>query len=324
MGLSVKVDGDCPTEEMTPNRWALTDANIEVPEHWQKWLGSIRAGDIKNCTLFLLSKMPSKAPGVLDGENETLIRRAKDYFYGLQLASNFAVGARPVLLSGACVNGEIDVRQQQDWEALYVSVIRPYPPILAEEILQGARLADAIEALSTAELPGGTWRLFRTLDVYLQARTISEAIDRIHQYCRCIDGLILSAAGNAKKQFQSRTHIFIGSRHHEVMARLYDVRSDVEHLHEHRHLETFDRQARLELVQMEATVEFIARNCLARIVGNAVLWPHFANTKALGAFWNLEEPERQRIWGPPMNIADALIHYDPQLIDNGQLGNVRR
>ena len=74
-------------------------------------------------------------------------------------------------------------------------------------------------------------------------------MDRLHQYCRCIDGLIVSKQGEAKSQFKSRTELFIGPRHHTLMGETYAVRSDVEHLHENKHLEVFDRNARLDLVK---------------------------------------------------------------------------
>jgi hypothetical protein len=34
-------------------------------------------------------------------------------------------------------------------------------------------------------------------------------LNRLYQYCRCIDGLILSEPGNGAKQFKSRTELFM-------------------------------------------------------------------------------------------------------------------
>jgi hypothetical protein len=42
----------------------------------------------------------------------------------------------------------------------------------------------------------------------------------LHQYCRCIEGLILPDPGNTKKQFRSRTELFIGPKHHVLMGEL--------------------------------------------------------------------------------------------------------
>ena len=105
------------------------------------------------------------------------------------------------------------------------------------------------------------------------------------------------------------------------MEQLYAIRSDVEHLHEHKYLENYDRDVRLDLVQKEAIVEHIARNALAHIIGTPSLWPHFGNTGTLGPFWKLSPADRQAIWGPPtIAVADALVGYDPQYLTDPALG----
>jgi hypothetical protein len=53
-----------------------------------------------------------------------------------------------------------------------------------------------------------------------------------------------------------------------MMGETYDVRSDVEHLHENKHLEVFDRTARLELLKKLEMTEYIARSTLVRIVSS--------------------------------------------------------
>lgn len=191
---------------------------------------------------------------------------------------------------------------------------------VASDIQVAAELAGQIEALGTAPLNGGHWRLFRTLHLYTEARTIPDIFERLHQYSRCIDGLILPDPGKTKQQFKSRTELFIGARHHETMGAIYDVRSAVEHLHENRYLEGFDRETRLDLVTKEAVAEHIARRAIAQIVGDKNLWPHFANTSALGTFWALGEAERRQIWGDPFDPMDALADFDPRDITDADLG----
>ena len=93
----------------------------------------------------------------------------------------------------------------------------------------------------------------------------------------------------------------MGPRHHDLMGEIYDVRSAVEHLHENRYLEGFDRKVRLDLLKKEAIVEHIARTSISRIIENSALWPHFANTTSLGAFWSLPDTERKKIWGEPID-----------------------
>jgi hypothetical protein len=145
-------------------------------------------------------------------------------------------------------------------------------------------------------------------------------VDRIHQYCRCIDGLILPDAGKTKQQFKSRTELFIGAGHHDFMGELYDIRSAVEHLHENRYLEYFNRDLRIELARKEAIAEYIARSALARVIENGAVWFHFGNTPALEKFWALAPAERTKIWGAPIDPLAAVKDFDPQYINDAVLG----
>jgi hypothetical protein len=320
VGLNVKIDAHLPQGKIASNLWVLTGTTFNVPPHWQKWLGSIRAEEVESCNLFLLSKLASLLPNVLDAENQKLQQRVQNSYFGLLLASTFAPADRPVMLTGSWHDGEIDVRQQHDFDTPVPCIFRPYPPVLPDDIQLAAQLGEKLEALATAPLLGGHWRLFSILDIYVKSRTSGDILDRLHQYCRCIDGLILPNAGETKRQFKSRTELFIGPRHHDLMGELYDIRSAVEHLHENRYLESFDRATRLDLVKREAIAEHIARTALVRIIGDDTLWPHFANTETLGVFWTLKPDERQLIWGDPINPLEAIADFNPEHIHDGRLG----
>ena len=320
VGLNVNIDEHIPSGEIAPNFSVLTDTTFNVPPHWQEWLGSIRARQIENFNLFLLTKLASLTPDVLDAENQTLQERVSNFYVGLLLASTFAPADRPVMLTGSRRDGEIDVRQQRDFDSPIPCLFRRYPPVMPEEIRLAAQLADKLDALAVTPLPGRHWRLSRTLHIYTGARTNGDILDRLHQYCRCIDGLILPNAGKTKRQFKSRTELFIGPHHHDMMGELYDIRSAVEHVHENRYLEPFDRATRLDLLKKEAIIEHIARTALARIVADDTLRSHFANTSTLAKFWKLTVVERQRIWDDPINPLDAIADFNPEYIHDGHLG----
>ena len=320
IALSVKLDDPVPLQEMTPHHWAFADARFDMPAHWREWLGTIRTKEVEGSNLFLLSKMRSQAPEVADAETAELKRHAGHFYAGLLLASPFAPANKPVMLAGYNQNGEIHVRSQDDYEPAIASMVRHYPSVTLAELQLAAKIASQIAAIESAPLNGGHWRLFRVFHLYLEARAIRDNLDRLHQYCRCIDGLIVSKQGEAKKQFKSRTELFVGPRHHDMMGETYDVRNDVEHLHENKHLEVFDRTARLELVKKLEMMEYIARSALLRIVLEPKLWPHFANTTALQAFWALDDQNRRALWGAAINPTDALTEFDPRYISDAQLG----
>lgn len=319
VGLSLKLDGNLPGQ-LTDRLWALSDAAFSIPAHWREWLGSIRAKEVEACNVFLTSKLASATAAVLDGENETLKHRVWNFYVGLLLSSPFAPAHQPVVLSGAREGDEIGIRQQQDVDSPIPCIFRPYPAVTPDDIHRAATLATNLDALAGTSIPGGHWRLFRTLGIYTVARTSGEIIDRIHQYCRAIDGLILSEPGKGRQQFKSRPELFIGPRHHDLMGHIYEIRSDVEHLHEYRFMETFNRATRLDLVQKEAIAEYIARTALAHVIGDPALWPHFANTPALETFWSLPSADQQQLWGQPVDPLAAVAGFDERYISDGQLG----
>jgi hypothetical protein len=223
------------------------------------------------------------------------------------------------MLSGAKVKDEIDVRSQADFETPIPHGVRHYPEVRWQEIVNAARLGRALDAAG-ADQRQSHWRFHRTLALYTAARSISDNLERLHQYCRCIEGLILPDPGDTKKQFRSRTELFIGPKHHVLMGEIYDVRSAAEHLNEHNYLEVFDRQVRLGLLEKEVTAEHIARTCLTRIAGDEKILRHFANVASLMAFWAMKPDERRRIWGEPIDPLGALADYNPEYISDGELG----
>ncbi len=77
---------------------------------------------------------------------------------------------------------------------------------------------------------------------------------------------------------------------------------------------------RLPISEKLEMMEYIARSALVRILLNHDLWPHFANTLALLAFWALEDKRRRELWGDIIDPHDALDDFDPRFITNGQLG----
>lgn len=320
VGLGVNLDGALPPERIAPNLWMLSDTTFDVPSQWREWLGSIRAEQVAGCNLFLGSKLVSSTPDILDGENQALQQRVWHFYVGLLLSAMFAPSDKPVMLTGARRDGVIDIRQQKDLELPVPQVFRPYPAVVADDIVLAARLGQKLDIMLPVTVPGGLWRFFRTLHIYVETRAVGELLDRIHQYCRCIDGLILPDIGKTTQQFKSRTELFIGPGHHVMMGELYDIRSHVEHLHENRYLETFDREVRLDLLKKEAIVEYIARMALARIVGQDALWPHFGNTSALKKFWALSADERRTIWGDPIDPMVSIADFDPRYLHDEHLG----
>jgi hypothetical protein len=320
IGLSVKLEKDIGTKQLSETVWCVSGQAFPLEDVWKGWLGSIRTEDVQESNFFFLAKAHSTKPEVLDEENQILMKAVWDFYRGLLLASTFAPAHKPIFLTGARTKSGIDVRQVQDIEQSVPSVSCPYPVIIETDIALASKLGSQLADLSHANVPGGKWRFWRTLDLYFDTRAKTDLVERLHQYARCVDGLILPTVGESKRQFKSKTELFIGPKHHQLMDEIYDIRSADEHLHENKYLEPFDRDVRLDLVKKEAVIEFVARSSVAKIVERSDLWPHFANTTALAKFWGLDSGERRKIWGDPIDPLLALREFDPQYINDASLG----
>jgi hypothetical protein len=321
LGLSVKAtDPNIATLDLSPSFQIIGGSDFKIPDEWREWLGSIRVEEVEACDLFIAAKLKSATPDILDGENIQLNNHVWGFYRGLLLSSTFATSHRPVVLSGSCRDGEVGLRQQQDLDVPIPNDFRPYPEITPDEFRQAAAVADRLERLAATRQGSNRWRFNRVLHLYTQTRTEQDNLERIHQYARCIDGFILCEPGQSAKQFKSRTELFIGPRHHDLMGEIYDVRSAVEHLHEDRYLDPFTRATQVGLTKKEAILEHIARTTLARIVLDDALWPHFTSKATLAAFWAKPARERQAIWGEPIDPLEALAEFDERYLPAVQLG----
>lgn len=324
IGLRATTEGDIPNGVIAPGLRVVTDIRFDFPPHWREWLGTTRSNEVENSNLFLLSKITSGQLGVLGDENAALEHRVSLFYAGLLFASTFSTPQKPVMLTGSRDEGIVGVRRQNDFDVPVACIYRGYPALTATDVETGARLAGKIERIEQRFSGGNAWRLFRVLHLYQETRTTMDILEQVHQYSRCVDGLILPSSGNSRRQFKSRTELFIGPHHHELMGDIYDVRSAVEHLHENRYLGEFDRDVRLDLLKKQIIIEHIARTSIVRVIENPALWPHFSNTTSLGEFWALPDDERKAIWGDPIDPMLPLADFDQQskYINDGALGKV--
>jgi len=91
IALSVKFDDTLSLQPMTPHHWAFADTRFDMPAHWREWLGTIRTKEVEGSNLFLLSKMPSQAPEIVDAETAELKRHA-GHFAGKSVRAGAQAG----------------------------------------------------------------------------------------------------------------------------------------------------------------------------------------------------------------------------------------
>jgi hypothetical protein len=243
---------------------------------------------------------------------------------GLLLTSLFATAEPPLMISGARQGSELVIRRLTTLPQPVHEALDMVHRLDESDIRRAGNVAAAIAGYHQARPTGGCWRFTRIVSLYANTRAIMEMVDRIHQYTRCLDGLTVPPMrGGTGRNFADRVSLFVGPANRALSERLYGLRGEIEHLHENRYLETFDRTVRLSLLKDAGILEYVVRSCIGRVLETPALWPYFCNTSALQSFWDLPEAQRRSMWGPPIDPMQALSGFNEDWVRDIDLGSAR-
>jgi hypothetical protein len=227
-------------------------------------------------------------------------------------------------VTGAQAEGEVSIRQIANLQ-MPVRMRFSTAGILQHVDKPALRTTSAVaNALAIVRNTSNYLRLKRAISAFLAGVKDARVEERLHQFCRCIDGVILSGRGSGRKDFAARTTLFIGAGHDSVMREIYDMRSAVEHLRpaEVEAQRASDlRKQRTRVIERALQAEVVARHCLQRILLSELLRTCYRDDATLGTFWGRTESEQQAIWGPPSEYRmsmDGLV--EQQFVDDEDRG----
>ena len=190
--------------------------------------------------------------------------------------------------------------------------------LTTDEVRRGAVIGQAVQQFPWVGAP----RLNRVLSLYLEARTLPDWMDRIHQYTRCLDGLTIPPGGGTGKKFADRMTLIVGPAHRDLFEEIYAIRGAIEHLRENDYTEPFNRASRIGLVNKAGIVEHVARSALVRILEAQSLWQHFKTKDSLLGFWDLPVADREQLWGATFNPMDGITGFDETQHSDAELGKL--
>lgn len=320
VGVSTVLEDGLP--EVVPlgaGVWAATKLPVGLDAEWRKWIGTIRTERIEeDCNLFLCAAMDSDEPGVLDHENQMLNGTVTRLFDALPLTGNVQMSGTPILISGAMHDNDMGIRHLGDLTAPGIPGGVDYKEVDATMLKESFALMEARRALET----GAKWdRLLRIFYIWSKAVREQNTHERLHQFCRCVEGLLLPKPGSTTSQFVSRTELFVGPREHMTMRRLYEMRSKTEHMHPYDHPDDMpERERRLELMRMTALAQALATYCIRKLLLTPAVWPHYADASSLARFWQMDAPQRRVLWGPPADLMALNREFDPDEFTDENLG----
>jgi hypothetical protein len=306
--------------QITRGVWAWDRFPIALDDNWKEWIGSVREGILRNANLVLLAKMPSTTVDVADVENENLKREVYLLFQTILLSASVRIYDTPAMVTGSHRNGRAEMRQITEVPPPLFLPGSPIDQVTTETLSTAVALRKGIADL---EASGGFKRLGRVYSIHQRALQNLDPIERIHQFCRSIEGFILPAIAKTTRQFKSRTELFVGPGHHDLMGRLYEMRSLVEHIHQLQFDDwpVEERERRLIVLREAIFLEQLSRHCISRLLINRALWPHFANDDALRAFWHADAAAvRRKTWGEPADITALRNRFESTNVSDSDLG----
>ncbi|NIZ03447.1 hypothetical protein [Thalassospira lucentensis] len=319
IGLDLAQEDDCQVHCFGSELLALGPEEFEMDELWRQWIGSIRTEDIQEFGLLLVAKKSSETPKVMDAENQELLSIVGNWMMGLTLARSYWTYRSGYQATGSKVNGQLDVRTFGEIASPARAIVVDDQPITTNQLKTAASIGENLGKFVRA-WKNEDCRLRRCLAIYQSARNSNDILDRIHQFVRCVEGLILPEQGQTKQRFKGKTELFIGPKHHSLMDKLYTVRSAVEHMNDHTLLGAADRESRLEIAKLESSIEYIARTALSRIILSPQLAEYFSDIETLEKFWALDLGDRKELWGEVVNPSDAFAYFDFDRVTNNDLG----
>jgi hypothetical protein len=297
--------------QLSDGTWVLSRIPVEIEAHWAKWIGTLRTEKMQTANLVLLRAVNSNNPTLAgDKEQIDLTQHLVKLFSMLQLDgvpeyAEAEIVAGAVLEDGSNIRhvGKLpDFRHTKGYVKNAVDIPR---------LEVATKLREALEQIEGMLSSNRFVRFMRGLNVLRDGLLQTVGQERIHQFVRSLEALVLPEVGSTKKQFVHRCQTFAkaSAQSKTVLEEAFDMRSDTEHLQDwNRALQSHPASEREDVaLQRTRQMERLATNAYSRILGEKALWAHFQDDRAQQAFWRLAEVSRNTIWGKQVDVGAIPI-----------------
>jgi hypothetical protein len=276
---------------------------MTFPKHWTEWLGSLRADQLRESRLTILATGDEPA--------EELDLRAQELLTGILLHGSLR-SEGGMVLAGDKRGGESEIRR--------VTEIRPI------HIIRGA-----LSPSPSLRIMGDVWRISQVLRSGFRAnrhafpritrglqswnRGIYERVseERLHEFVRALDAVMVLPQGEGKKKFIHRGLTFIGRSEDEraLLLELYNLRSCIEHMNDvSKALGAYPPEEQDAVFLLRCfQVEEIVREVYRRLLLSDELRDYFSSDEKADSLWRLKEAEQQRLWGDAIDL-DSIAKTD--------------
>jgi hypothetical protein len=274
----------------------------ELTETWQRWIGESRTNALLASNLTLFRKLPNSHAGNLDEEHEVLKQHVYDIFCLLQLSGSLHYQGASLLLGRSEPYGVVisQVIQLQDFHATKGETAAATTQQRLDEAVEARQVRQTILALPTYG------RFKRGARIITEGLAEWSGSERLHQFVRALEALMIPAINKTRRQFVRRAKMFTSGQTGTgyILGQIYDMRSDVEHIHELSRTIRFLSAAEQETVALLRTRQIQALTCSAyrRIYASNPLLQHFETDEKIQQFWVQNEVTIRQDLGNPLDL----------------------
>ena len=287
--------------QLCDGTWIMPGVPVPDLGIWKEWLGSIRLEHLGRANLALLVEEQSDNPGVLDDVHQRLSGNLRLLFCMLHLRVGIEIDDGVDLLVGSSVNGVPEIRQVSQMPRFYRSEGRAGAPITKDWIEESLVLRDGAEAMDADKTQFR--RVIRGLNTLFKGLKEETGQNRLHQFVRSLEALILPKIGKTKTQFAHRCQTLARpcDDTRALLLEAFEMRSNTEHLH--------DLSDKHEDVCWKRTrqIEHLACDAYSRLLRDPALRKRFRTEADIEVFWKLSDGQRRGLYGTPLDIAQEPL-----------------
>lgn len=290
-------------QQLSDGIWILDRIPVAINAYWKEWIGTIHLERLENSNLIMIVNEGSASPQVRDEHSEKLEKRLSQTFSLLQLSGVLEYGEAN-LLCGSFFDGKSEIRHMSELPFFYQTRGYTRTPVTITRLEKAVQLRNALEEMDSApndfkRLKGG-WR------VLVDGLQKEHGEERIHQFVRSLEALILPEIGKTKRQFTHRCQTFAKASPNttEILEEAFELRSMAEHLNDwEQALESSPKDDR-EIVALHRTrqMEQLAAFAYSRVLESDTIRNHFISETKQGEFWKLPDDARRSVWGTQLDL----------------------
>ena len=276
---------------------------VTIDAHWKQWIGTIRLERLERSNLIMIVSEGSVNPQLLDEHHQKLKKRLSQTFYLLQLSGVLEYdGAN--LLCGSFFDGKSEIRQMSEFPFFYQTKGYSRTPITISRLEKAVRQRKVLEAIDSS--PNDFKRLKWGWRVVADGLQKELGEERIHQFVRSLEALILPQIGNTKRQFTHRCQTFAKANPQakQFLEEAFELRSMAEHLNNwEQALRSYPKDVR-EIVALHRThqIEQLATFAYSHILESDTIRNYFVSEAKQKEFWKLRDDVRKSVWGTELDL----------------------